>query len=77
MHLPMIYMQQKNYLDRIIREADYEHLKACLKRDGEHLHYFVIRYMAWFTHILFTIVLPKGNSLVYCRRKNKRFLIYK
>lgn len=46
MHLSMIHMQQKNYLDRIISEADYEYLKACLKRDGEHLYYFVIRYMA-------------------------------
>lgn len=46
MHLSMIHMQQKSYLDRIISEADYEYLKACLKRDGEHLYYFVIRYMA-------------------------------
>lgn len=42
----MIHMQQKNYLDRIISEADYEYLKSWLKRDGEHLYYFVIRYMA-------------------------------
>ncbi len=44
--LTMIRIQQKTYLDRIISEADYEYLKACLKRDGKHLYYFAIRYMA-------------------------------
>ncbi len=43
--LSMIRMQQKTYLDRIISEADYEYLKACLQRDGEHLYYFAVRYM--------------------------------
>ncbi len=46
MRISMIHMQQKSYLDRIISEADYEYLKSCLRRDGEHLYYFVICYMA-------------------------------
>ena len=46
MRIPMIHMQQKHYLDKIISEADYEYLKSCLKRDGEYLYYFIIRYMA-------------------------------
>ena len=44
--LPMVKSQQKNYLERIISEADYEYLKACLIRDGNLLYYFAVRYMA-------------------------------
>lgn len=44
--LSMVKIQQKPYLERVISEADYEYLKTCLKRDGEWLYYFLIRYMA-------------------------------
>ena len=44
--LSMVKIQQKPYLERVISEADYEYLKTCLKRDGEWMYYFLIRYMA-------------------------------
>lgn len=44
--LPMIKIQQKMYLDRIISQADYEYLKRRLQEDGEFTYYFAIRYMA-------------------------------
>ena len=45
-HLPMVKIQQKNYLDRLISEADYEDLKRCLIRDERYTYYFLIRFMA-------------------------------
>lgn len=42
----MVKVQQKTYLENVISEADYAYLKSCLKRDGEMLYYFVIRFMA-------------------------------
>lgn len=44
--LPMVRIQQKNYLDNVISEADYEYLKNCLLRDQKFLYYFIIRFMA-------------------------------
>ena len=44
--LPMIKIQQKMYLDRIISQADYEYLKRRLYEDDELSYYFAIRYMA-------------------------------
>lgn len=44
--LPMIRIQQKNYLENVISEADYEYLKNCLRRDEKFLYYFIIRFMA-------------------------------
>lgn len=44
--LPMVRIQQKNYLDNVISEADYEYLKNCLIRDQKYLYYFIIRFMA-------------------------------
>ncbi len=44
--LSMVKSQQKTYLERVISEADYEYLKACLQRDGNLLYYFAVRYMA-------------------------------
>lgn len=42
----MIKMQQQNFLENVISQADYEYLKNCLKRDGEAMCYFVVRFMA-------------------------------
>lgn len=44
--IPMIRIQQKMYLDRIISQADYEYLKRRLWEDEEFTYYFVIRFMA-------------------------------
>lgn len=44
--LPMVRIQQKNYLDHVISEADYEYLKSCLLRDEKFLYYYLIRFMA-------------------------------
>lgn len=42
----MVKVQQKTFLERIISEGDYEYLKSCLIRDGEHLYYFIVRFIA-------------------------------
>ena len=44
--LSMVRIQQKNYLENVISEADYEYLKACLLRDKKYVYYFIIRFMA-------------------------------
>lgn len=44
--IPMVRIQQKMYLDRIISQADYEYLKRRLWEDEEFTYYFVIRFMA-------------------------------
>ena len=41
-----VRVQQKNYLDNVISEADYEYLKNCLLRDQKYLYYYIIRFMA-------------------------------
>lgn len=41
--VPMIRIQQKTYLDKIISQADYEYLKRRLTEDEELVYYFVIR----------------------------------
>lgn len=43
---PMIRIQQKTYLDKIISQADYEYLKQRLLEDEEMVYYFLIRLMA-------------------------------
>ena len=45
-HLPMIRIQQKMYLERIISQGDYEYLKRRLWEDEEFSYYYIIRYMA-------------------------------
>ena len=42
----MVKIQQRNYLENVISEADYEYLKNCLLRDEKYLYYFIIRFMA-------------------------------
>ena len=42
----MLRMQRKTYVENVISQADYEYLKRCLLRDGNHLYYFLIRFMA-------------------------------
>ncbi len=44
--VPMLRMQQKTYVENVISQADYEYLKRCLIRDGNHLYYYLIRFMA-------------------------------
>ena len=44
--ISMLRMQQKTYVENVISQADYEYLKRCLMRDGNHLYYFLIRFMA-------------------------------
>lgn len=44
--ISMVRIQQKNYLENVISEADYEYLKNCLIRDQKYLYYFLIRFMA-------------------------------
>ncbi len=46
LHMTMIHIQQKSFLENVISQADYEYLKQCLLRDGDRLYYFIIRIMA-------------------------------
>lgn len=41
----MVKMQQKNFLEHVISEADYEYLKGRLMRDGEWTWYYLVRFM--------------------------------
>jgi len=45
-HVIMVRVQQKSFLENVISQADYEYLKKCLLRDGDHLYYYTIRVMA-------------------------------
>ena len=44
--IPMIKVQQKMYLERIISQGDYEYLKRRLWEDEEYTYYFVVRFIA-------------------------------
>lgn len=44
--LSSVKVQQKAFLENVISEADYTYFKNCLKRDGNMLWYFVIRFLA-------------------------------
>lgn len=44
--MAMLRMQQNTYVENVITQADYEYLKRCLLRDGNHLYYYLIRFMA-------------------------------
>jgi possible integrase/recombinase len=43
--LKLLKVQQKNFLENIISEADYEYFKKCLKKDKNYYWYFVIRFI--------------------------------
>ena len=44
--VPMIKIQQKMYLDKIISQADYEYLKIRLAKNEEYTYYFIVRLIA-------------------------------
>lgn len=44
--LSSVKVQQKAFLENVISEADYTYFKNCLKRDGNLLWYFVVRFLA-------------------------------
>ena len=44
--LKAVKVQQKNFLENVISEADYKYFKSCLKNDDEMFWYFVIRFLA-------------------------------
>lgn len=46
LRLSPVKIQQKNFLENVISDADYKFLKNCLKRDGNMEWYFVVRYLA-------------------------------
>ena len=43
--LSLLKLQQKNFLENVISEADYEYFKKCLKTDKNYYWYFVIRFI--------------------------------
>lgn len=43
--LPAVRRQQRFYLDTIISEADYEHLKSCLLADQDFKWYFLVHFL--------------------------------
>ena len=45
LRLSLLKLQQKNFLENVISEADYEYFKKCLKRDNNYYWYFVIRFI--------------------------------
>ena len=45
LRLPLLKLQQKNFLENVISEADYEYFKKCLKDDENYYWYFVIRFI--------------------------------
>lgn len=46
LRLSPVKIQQKNFLENVISDADYKFLKNCLKRDCNMAWYFVVRYLA-------------------------------
>lgn len=46
LRLAPVKIQQKNFLENVISDADYKFLKNCLRRDGNWEWYFVVRYLA-------------------------------
>ncbi|MGN0372565.1 MAG: tyrosine-type recombinase/integrase [Enterocloster sp.] len=44
--LSAVRLQQTPFLDTIISQEDYEHLKQCLKKGGNLYWYFVVRFLA-------------------------------
>ena len=46
MKLKVVKLQQKNFLERVISNADYQFFCNCLKRDNNSHWYFVVRYLA-------------------------------
>lgn len=45
LRLSLLKLQQKNFLENVISEADYEYFKKCLKKDKNYYWYFVIRFI--------------------------------
>lgn len=45
LRLSLLKIQQKNFLENVISEADYEYFKKCLKNEEEMYWYFVIRFI--------------------------------
>ena len=46
LRLSAVKIQQKNFLENVISDADYKFLKNRLKKDGNMEWYFVVRYLA-------------------------------
>jgi len=46
LRLASVKIQQKNFLENVISDADYKFLKNCLKKDKNWEWYFVVRYLA-------------------------------
>lgn len=46
LHISNIKIQQKNYLENVISNADYLYLKSQLKKEKNHTWYFVVWYLA-------------------------------
>ena len=46
LRLAPVKIQQKNFLENVISDADYKFLKNSLKKDGNMEWYFVVRYLA-------------------------------
>ena len=46
LRLSPVKIQQKNFLENVISDADYKFLKNRLKKDGNMEWYFVVRYLA-------------------------------
>lgn len=46
LRLSSVKIQQKNFLENVISDADYNFLKNSLKKDGNMEWYFVVRYLA-------------------------------
>lgn len=44
--IPAVKVQQKNFLENVISQADYTYFKCMLKQDNEMLWYFVVRFLA-------------------------------
>jgi site-specific recombinase XerD len=44
--MTMVRVQHKSFLENVISQADYEYLKNCFLKNGNHLYYFIIRIMA-------------------------------
>ncbi len=46
LRMPIVKIQQKPFLERVISEPDYIYFKNCLRRDDQQYWYFVIRFLA-------------------------------
>ena len=77
LRLSAVKIQQKNFLENVISDADYKFLKNSLKKDGNWEWYFVVRYLAATGARVHTEKTKSRNGIVAERKKRcERVLVF-